>query len=292
MKRHNMALFPWWFIVVISVLGMSLTSCEGRPSCESIEATATAVALAAGTSVPLEAGEVEERWERGVHAHTFITGDSEGGNSSCARCHSPMDWEPLASERPEAWEAHSLEGISEPNQISEQEWSHVHCEVCHAQPNNEIDGEFSWLEIPPLGIYEEVATIGQLCKKCHIPEVDNDHTPFIFVGVHAELNCTDCHDAHDGSATCGTSTCHQSFSQECIEIETHDKPHSEITCGGCHDGLGLAIGWNKELEKWDTYYGGDPRIEQGARPFNSHNIVLAVDCDRCHAPGDHPWDPK
>jgi hypothetical protein len=122
--------------------------------------------------------------------------------------------------------------------------------------------------------------------------VDNDHIPFIFEGVHAEQYCIDCHDAHNGSATCGSSTCHQTFGQECIAIETHDKPHSEVTCGGCHDGLGLPIGWNEVIGKWDTFLGGDPRIDQDARPINSHSIVREVDCDRCHSPGDHPWDPK
>jgi hypothetical protein len=269
-----------------------LASCDKRPSCESVEATATSLALETGALEPQKAEEVEEGWERGVHSQTYISGDSVGGNSSCARCHAPMNWQPLTSERPQAWVVHNVAGISAPIEISEQVWDHVSCEVCHAQPSSEIDGEISWLEIPTLGIYESITSTDQLCSKCHIPEVDSEHPPFIFEGVHVDLSCIDCHDAHDGSATCGTSACHQTFAQECIEIETHDKPHSGVTCGGCHDGMDLAIGWNEELGKWDTYFGGDPRLEQDARPINSHYIVLEVDCDRCHAPGDHPWDPK
>jgi hypothetical protein len=279
------------WLILVAVLALGLSSCQRRPSCESEDATATVAALATRTPVSLNADQVEQLWTQGVHADTFVE-DEEGRNSSCARCHAPMHWQPLSSELPTSWAQNGLTGLSTQIHISESDWSQISCEICHPQVREDVDGEIGWLEIPPMAIYMDVDTSSQLCGYCHLAETNKDHIPFRFEGVHAQLSCIDCHDAHDGSASCGTSTCHQPFAQECIEIETHDKPHSEVTCGGCHDGLGLPIGWNEEIEKWDTFYGGDPRVERAARPFNSHNLVLEVDCDRCHAPGDHPWDPK
>lgn len=271
-------------IAVIGAL-FCLAGCESRPSCESVDATATVVASATGSKT-VQADQVRERWQQGVHAQTYTAGE----NSSCARCHAPLEWVPVLSERSQAWLELGLAGVGEPFHIPEAAWSNVSCEICHAQRMDEIDGEISWLAIPPLGLYEDVSSPRQLCSKCHVSEVEDGHTPLVYGGVHEDLGCSDCHDAHDGSASCG-SRCHQPFAMECTQIETHDKPHSDVTCSGCHDGMDFAIGWNEERARWDTFTGGDPRVNREARPFTSHYIVLEVDCERCHAPGDHPWDP-
>jgi hypothetical protein len=103
---------------------------------------------------------------------------------------------------------------------------------------------------------------------------------------HAELDCTACHEAHDGSASCTGSGCHEPFAAECEPPQTHDKPHAQVSCSACHDAQGLEIIWNEGTAKWDTavaYREGE------LRPYTSHNLALEVDCDRCHEPGNHPW---
>ena len=277
----------YWLIALLFSLGIS--GCQKRLSCESVEATATAAARMVGTPVPVALREIEMRWEAGVHAQTYVENET-GANSSCAQCHAPLEWQPLSSELPPAWVQAGLKGLSAPIAIAESNWPDVGCEVCHPQPRDQITGEISWLSIPSKSIYELRDTSSHLCLTCHLPAPGGDHTPLVFEGVHSELTCTDCHDAHDGSASCGTTTCHQPFAEECEAIETHDNPHRVVTCSGCHDGLGLPIGWNEEQEKWDTFTGGDPQIASEADVFSSHALVLEVDCDRCHAPGDHPWD--
>ena len=277
-----------YLLALLLVLGA--LGCQKRPSCESVEATATAAAIATGTPISLTVEQVEQRWEQGTHSRTYSK-DEDNGNSSCARCHAPLEWQPVTDELPDSWLQAGLTGLTAPIEIAESEWSAVSCEVCHPQPREAIDGEIAWLEVPPLATYKQVDSSAQLCGNCHLAEQPEDHTALLFEGVHMELACTDCHDPHDGSATCGTSTCHQPFAIECEVIETHDRPHSVVTCSGCHDGLGLPIGWNEKQEKWDTFIGGDPQIDDDTRPYNSHFLVLEVDCDRCHAPGDHPWDP-
>jgi hypothetical protein len=277
-----------WLIALLFSLGIS--GCQKRPSCESVEATATAATKTIATPIPLALGEIELRWEAGVHAQTYVV-DEKGTNSSCAQCHAPIEWQPLSSELPPSWVQAGLKGLSVPAAIAEATWPGVACEVCHPQPRDQITGEIGWLSIPSKSMYEEMDTSTRLCQTCHLPDPGGDHTALVFEGVHSELTCTDCHDAHNGSASCGTTTCHQPFAEECEVIETHDKPHREVTCSGCHDGLGFPIGWNEERGKWDTFNGGDPLIEGQAKAFSSHALVLEVDCDRCHAPGDHPWDP-
>jgi hypothetical protein len=278
-----------FFIIMIASM-ISLVACQSRPDCESVFATATASAVASGTPAPQTVRQVEEQWRTSQHAQSYV--DDEGNsNSSCARCHAPFEWQPLSNELPDSWQQAGLSGVEEGFTIAQSEWSAVGCEVCHPKAAEEIYDEIAWLAIPPLMQYEENSDASLLCVQCHLEQAQHDHQDLILSGVHQELTCTDCHDPHSGVASC-SSGCHQPFAQECESIETHDKPHSQATCSACHDALGLAIGWNEDLEKWDTFVGGDPRQVEDAQPFTSHALALEVDCDRCHAPGDHPWDPR
>jgi hypothetical protein len=278
------------FFVLIALFFICLVACQSRPDCESVLATATASASATGTPAPLTELQAQNQWQSSQHANSFVE-DGANSNSSCARCHSPLDWQPVSDELPASWQLAGLSGVDQGFTISESEWSAIACEVCHPHKVEGIFDEIAWLAIPPLMDYQDITDARSLCMKCHLQEGEQNHKSLIFKGVHQDHLCTDCHDAHSARASC-TSGCHQPFAQECEEIQTHDKPHSDVTCSACHDALGLTIGWNEDIEKWDTFIGGDPREMEDAEPFTSHAIELEVDCDRCHAPGDHPWDPK
>lgn len=123
----------------------------------------------------------------------------------------------------------------------------------------------------------------------YLAEPGEDYASLVLEGVHAELSFSECHDADDGSATCGISRAINPSQRNAWPM-TQDNPHSVVTCSGCHDRPGLPTGWNEEQEKGDAFIGGDPQLDDEARPFSSNFLVLAVDCGRCHAPGDHPWD--
>lgn len=229
-------------------------------------------------------------WHDGPHANTFILSE-DNTNSSCARCHAPLNWTPTKVDIPASWVERQIDPAPASLHISEKEWTHVDCEVCHSSQENQIDGKFAWLEIAPLETYAEMETTTQLCQKCHLESMHDSHQPLILKGSHGDFNCTDCHDPHSSSATCSSSTCHEPFAKECERIETHDKPHSEVTCVACHDGDEPEIEWNEEQQAWDTVRPSLANNPKDYEPYVSHNIMLAVDCDRCHAPGDHPWDP-
>ncbi len=290
MKRVVRALNNSATFAFIGVLCMIISGCASRPSCESVEATVKAATQADESYEAIDRALVEQRWQAGVHADSFVV-SATGVNSSCARCHAPLAWQPLQDELPMRWASLNLSGLRTGQKIAEAQWPQIGCKVCHPGEHEQGNREIALLDVAPLDLYIEVRSSSHLCRQCHLSVVEGEHVPLVIGGVHEELECSDCHDVHDGAATCGESSCHQTFAQECIPIETHDKPHASITCWGCHDGLQLPIGWNEDKEMWDTFFGGDPRNEPSARPIASHSLTLKVDCDRCHAPGDHPWDP-
>jgi len=240
---------------------------------------------------PQDPEEIRTLWHNSPHANTFILSE-DNTNSSCAQCHAPLNWSPTKADIPVSWVEKQLNPAPSSLHISEEAWTHVDCKVCHSSEENQIDGEFAWLEIAPLETYVEMETTTQLCQKCHLETAYDLHQPLLLKGSHADFICTDCHDPHSTTTNCSTSACHEPFAEECERIETHDKPHSEVTCVACHDGDESEIAWNEQRQAWDTVRTSATNHPQEYEPYVSHNIVLAVDCDRCHAPGDHPWDPQ
>lgn len=68
----------------------------------------------------------------------------------------------------------------------------------------------------------------------------------------------------------------------------HDAYHQAVTCAACHDGSGLEVGPDEEMGRWFTFL-PSTSIPNGSHfAFTSHNIVLEVDCSRCHFAGN-PW---
>jgi hypothetical protein len=231
---------------------------------------------------------IQTIWDAGPHADTFVVSE-DNTNSSCARCHAPLNWAPTKEDIPVSWVENQIDPATSSSYISNAEWKHVSCSSCHASEEAQRQGNFSWLEIPSLERYSDVETTTQLCQKCHFESPHPGHRALSIDGAHSELLCTDCHDSHDATATC--AACHEPFAQECESIDTHDKPHSEVTCSACHDAGEPEIQWNEELLAWDTFRPDLMNDLDGYESYVSHNILLEVDCDRCHSPGDHPWDP-
>jgi hypothetical protein len=173
--------------------------------------------------------------------------------------------------------------------ISEQEWQDIGCEVCHPGEPNQISGEIAFLDLDSPDGYLKVSSVKILCDQCHLATDIEGHNSTIVMGTHTEMGCADCHDPHTGAASCTASGCHQTFAEECDPIHTHDKPHREVTCSACHDAQDLKIDWNEDLHAWDTFFPQDEGTPDDYRPHTSHFLLLAVDCDRCHEPGNHPW---
>jgi hypothetical protein len=287
----------WGVVFTMLALALTLSNCVKRPreGCDSESTTPedgvrSTLVAPLFTATPQNPVSIEALWQEGPHADTYVVAEDKT-NNSCARCHSPVNWTPSSEELPASWKVSQID-ISPPTPlIAEVEWRNVGCDICHPGEKDQIRGEFAWLEIAPTGGYSDVDTSTVLCQKCHLAENVEGHESVIVESSHADLFCTDCHDAHSITATCSSADCHEPFADECESIETHDKPHSEVTCSACHDGGESKINWNEDLGKWDTFRSEGNEIEDEFKPFTSHNIVLEVNCDRCHEPGNHPWDP-
>jgi hypothetical protein len=221
-------------------------------------------------------------WGSSPHADSYVV-TAEGMNSSCARCHAPVNWIPTMDEIPESCLTCKFEVDPPPPLIEESVWTHVECKVCHQMKKDEVEPGFAWLEIAPIDEYAEVASTTELCNKCHIVEGIPAHVTIAVEGDHAGMLCTECHDAHDTQATCSTSGCHEDALSAGSTTPGHDEDHKDVHCVACHDAGELNVG---PVEgEWTTLMVGEP--DQNI-PFISHNVVLEAPCERCHF-NDNPW---
>jgi len=235
---------------------------------------------------------IDEAWSSSSHANTFVV-DSEGTNNPCARCHAPANWSPSIEDLPESCFTCKFEVKDPPAYISEDEWEGIPCKVCHQlDKKDNVQAEISWLEIAALDEYTSVATPTELCMKCHGQMNVPEHATVQVGGAHEGYECTECHNAHDATASCGTSDCHADVIEPDTPIKGHDQDHINVSCAACHDAGGLEVGPNEELGYWITYlpwtYETENDTETGIVAFTSHNLVLEASCERCHF-ADNPW---
>ncbi len=234
---------------------------------------------------PEDPAMIEAAWGSSPHADSYVV-TAEGMNSSCARCHAPVNWIPTMDEIPESCLTCKFEIKPPPPLIEESVWTHVECKVCHEMKKDEVEPGFAWLEIAPIDEYAEVASTTELCNKCHIVEGIPAHVTIAVEGSHAEMLCTECHDAHDTQATCSTSGCHEDALSAASTTPGHDEDHKDVHCVACHAAGELSVG---PIEgEWTTLTVGEPGGEEESIPFISHNVVLEAPCERCHF-NDNPW---
>lgn len=240
---------------------------------------------------------VEMSWQSSPHADTFVL-DDDGNNNTCARCHAPINWQPSMDDLPESCYACKFELEDPPPYISDDAWVDIPCMVCHEKDKKDnIQPEIAWLEIAQLEEYVSVSTPTELCLKCHNPINVVKHGSVNVGGAHKDYVCTECHDAHDPTASCGDAGCHEGVVDSEVPIPGHDADHLEVSCVACHDGAGLEVGPTESTGIWTTYvpwswktYIGENEIEEetGTETYASHNLVIEASCDRCHYV-ENPW---
>lgn len=224
---------------------------------------------------------IESYWEAGPHAHTYVVND-DGTNSSCARCHAPLEFIPSMDEMPESCAACKFEIDDPPPLVAEADWESIPCNICHRVKKDKVDPEYVWLSVPPIDEYIEVESTTELCMNCHIRiDIPGHETPDL-VNAHSDFTCTQCHNAHSTTArSCNSDDCHADYTNSFDIIPGHDQPHSNINCWVCHDASGLSAGLDNN-ENWVTL------LDPGELPFVSHNIIKETLCERCHYLGN-PW---
>ena len=233
----------------------------------------------------------QQQWETSSHANAFVV-DDRGNNNSCAQCHAPINWMPTLDDIPETCLACKFELEPPPPFIPENEWLHIPCLVCHEEDNKGIiQTEITWLEIPALEEYTSVETPTELCLKCHDTYNVAEHGLIIVGGDHKDINCTECHPPHSVAVSCISGDCHPDVYTAADAVPGHDEVHINVSCAACHDSAGWEVGPDEESGNWTTYSPwsheikigeADSIIETGVTPFTSHEIVVEVNCDRCH----------
>ncbi len=229
---------------------------------------------------PASAGEIEQAWQGSPHSNTYVEGD----NNVCARCHAPAVFVPSIDDIAESCLVCKFEIAPPPASIAQEEWTNIECNVCHlVNKNDEVEPEYAWLLFLLINEYEQVDSSTELCTKCHAdPGLDlPDHTAVVVGGAHADYSCTDCHDAHSTTASCGAAGCHDDMG---ADIPGHDEAHESVSCVACHDAGDMAVGPDEDLGTWITFL--PPDSEGISFPFTSHNTQLEASCERCHYPNN------
>lgn len=233
-----------------------------------------------------ELAEAQAEWVQSAHADTFDNG--MGANTTCARCKSPLNWDPneeiAAQQATDCGSCKREPGkerplLAEGTPVLRAEWRNITCEVCHIPVDNSYDtGIVFWNQ--RLGRYEPVANASELCNKCHEGqhgfEVVAEQEASL---VHEQMVCTDCHGAHGAASAC--TDCHDpavgSGSFEHVR-------HPSVNCTACHDAGSLSI-W-QDSDSNSPHYGDyiPRRFAHTLTSWPSHNLSVEVECQRCHHP--------
>ncbi len=148
-----------------------------------------------------EAQLLQQQWAESPHADTFVVGE-DGKNNTCARCHAPINWIPTMEDMPESCSTCKFEVDPPPPLIPETEWTNIECKVCHKVKKDKVEAQYTWLEIAPIEEYAEVNSTTELCDKFHLAGDIPGHVSVVVGGDHPDYTCTQCHNAHDATASC------------------------------------------------------------------------------------------
>jgi len=219
-----------------------------------------------------------DKWLAGQHADTYVVA-ADGTNSTCNQCHDPINYIPSMDDMPASCTVCKFEVKPPPPLIEPANAHSVDCKVCHqVDRNGTVQADVRWLEVAAIEQYAKVSSTNQLCQNCHTGAEVEAHADIIVSGAHADadLTCTDCHDSHALTASCGASGCHETLE----ETPGHDADHAKVHCVACHDASGMSVGPDDARDgQWVTFAGGE-----GEEPFPhlSHALAREVNCDRCH----------
>jgi len=233
---------------------------------------------------PEEVAAAYAAWELSGHAETFDNG--MGADTTCARCKSPLNWDPQAPAAEAALDCASCKRVPGEERplleggvpVPESEWHHVGCPICHEPVGDSyrITPAF-WNQA--LGVYEPVESSNELCAHCH----EGDHGFRVSEEQHADYahqgwQCLDCHNPHGDNIAC--VDCHDVFTgRGAVEHANHQE---QVTCSACHDRGGLALWFDRDPAS--SFYGQvvTIRFAHTLTSWPSHNLQTEVSCGRCH----------
>lgn len=184
----------------------------------------------------------------------------------------------------------------------------VNCDVCHQLENGIAAKDIAWLN-QATSQYESVADSNELCAKCHADAdtAENAHSNKACVDCHnphsLTVSCLDCHkqikqaavivpatptDGHPNDTPfCEGSGCHSMATQAAQSpMSIHGLSHTKVPCEDCHDADGFQVGPTQDGGVWLLWHNVEVNGEKVLTPYQSHNLQLEVDCERCHFEGN------
>lgn len=236
-----------------------------------------------------ELARAREEWALSAHADTYDEG--LGANTTCARCKSPLNWDPAqdlaAKEALDCLSCKRAPGAPRPALesgviVQKGEWLNISCDVCHVPAGDSYYTSIAFWNTAQ-DQYEYPETVMELCEHCHEGrhgfEVVDEQTKS---SVHSNWPCSECHGSHGQAAAC--TDCHE---PDTGPGAVEHVRHPNVNCTGCHDDGGLSI-----------WLDGDPlsphqgdyitrRFAHTLTSWPSHNLTRNVGCKRCHHPR---WD--
>lgn len=276
----------WGYLaIVLAIAGLFLAATQA-PTVTSHNAIDPRITPSGHVATEEELETAQAEWAQSSHADTYDEG--LGANTTCARCKSPLNWDPSqevaaqyaldcsACKRVPGEERPQLaEGV----RVPQSEWRNIPCEICHIPVDESYyTGIAFWNQA--LGQYEEVENTSELCAKCHEGqhgfEVIEEQEASL---VHVGMECSECHGAHGQPSAC--SDCHD---DEELSAEAEHLRHPSVNCTACHDAGGLSI-WletNPESSHHGEYI--TRRFAHTLTSWPSHNLSTEVYCQRCHHP--------
>lgn len=280
MKRDYLALAFLIFLPFGLLLLVSEVSASPFPEIQSQQ-----VQLTPDVATAAELDAAKSEWLKSGHADTYDNG--MGANTTCAKCKSPMNWDPqnlAADTSQDCASCKRIPGSPRPDleggvPVFEEYWKNISCDVCHRPVGDSYDkGIAFWNQ--KTGHYVAVDSVKELCGKCHEGQhgfrviEEQDASP-----AHQGWECTRCHGAHGSPSKC--SDCHN----ERVGLGAYEHSrHKQINCTACHDAGGLSI-WletNPESPHYEEYV--PVRFAHTMTSWSSHNLQLEVSCGRCHHP--------
>ena len=235
-----------------------------------------------------ELSTAQKEWELSAHANTFDSG--MGGNTTCARCKSPKNWDPsqdlAAQEALDCGSCKRVAGALRPElesgvPVTQNDWQNIQCDICHIPVGDSYYTSIAYWD-QSSRTYIVVQNANELCAKCHegrhgFEVIAEQETS----SVHQAWECTRCHGPHGEPSAC--TDCHDPVTG--TGSFEHVR-HPSVNCTACHDRGGLSI-WQEgdpESDFFGTYT--TRRFAHTLTSWPSHNLSVEVSCVKCHHPKD------
>jgi len=284
----------WGFVAIVLAILIPLTTAVAAQLSSAAQFTPEPPTVPIGRAAAVEElARAQAEWASSAHAATFD--DGMGANTTCARCKAPANWDPAqdiaAQEALDCGSCKRAPGAPRPElasgiPVSEAEWQNITCDICHVPVGDSYAISIAFWN-QALGDYEPVASVMELCTKCHEGrhgfEVVAEQEASI---AHNGWECTQCHGPHSALSAC--VDCHDP--EEIAGVYEHGN-HLDVNCTACHDNGQLTI-WrdpDPTSAHYDDYI--TRRFAHTLTSWPSHNLKTEVTCERCHHPTSEQHPP-